>query len=348
MAAPKPPPTDTFDLAPFGSEDAPVANLPALLGDGAAGQLAAGLQLAQAQYGPFIGLIQAQNTDLARRLQQEQDGRRDDREDHREELRGLEARLGGELAEAKQEAANLRQELAIERLRAELKRDAGSSTFERLMEPLIESVGPVTAALMARGSQPVPVQAQIAPTIPPAPATSAPYSPAEAAHEGARDGAGAGPPSPAAQADPAQVFQLVERAIVQGALAAIRGGASDVGPAVANVFTGALSRAGFNPTPGQLARVALTVVANAAQEGQAAKRVAAALAPVVGAMAEAKALLSQLTPDTAVGLLWTSAGFDAASLTPERRAYATQVFEALLEQTDATPAVETADAPDAA
>lgn len=325
---------DTFSLAPFGSDAGPAVDVGDLLQQGAAGQLAAGLQLANSQTGPLIGMLQGQVADLASRLRDEQDRRRDLVDDHRNDLRDVEKEYQAQIREAEKRADKAERELEIAQLRAEFRGDAEQSTFDKLAGPLVESISGLVPALSGIGRQPEPiaVEAHTVPPTAPHPATSAP--------DGARDGAGTGAPleddvTLRARAVEA-ARQQFEKAIVAGVLAAVRGDGPPSEAAV-GVLSGAVERFGLSPSPDQLARLAVAVMANASGEGLAAGRVAAALAPVVEGAQAAKALLASLTPEAAVPMLWAFARLDASELTPQREAYAADVLRALTDRALADP-----------
>lgn len=283
--------------------------------------------------------LAARNEDLRDELEAKDRDHRAKLDDLRDQHECERRELDGKLAEAKEARQAAEIKLQIQELRADFDKRDTSSTFDRLAEPLIESLGALAPALMGRGTAPLPVASgPEAVTVayvdepphpaPPAPATSAPVAPAP---ESARDGAGAGAPPAQPSTDEMiaeALRQRFEQAVVDGALATIRGGAAP-GDAVARVVAQTAGAFGLTPSSDQLARLALAVVANAATEGHPADRVAAALAPVVEGLGATTQLLRSVTADQAVPLLWGLARLPEDQLTPERRAYAADVLGAL-------------------
>lgn len=321
LAAQKP---QTIHLEAFPAGDA-LSNLSEQIGEGAAGQLAAGLQLAGAQYGPFIAMLQAQVQDLTRRLQEEQDRRRDETDEHRNDVRDLESTYKEEIRTLRDELNKVERKAELAAMEARWEKKTDSSTFDRVLEPLVSQFSALAPALM-RGAAPQPA--------------AVPVLPAPAVAIGGEAGTEATPaaaPDAADDVNPARlVMQRAEQALLAAVLSSIRGD-GDPSQAAANVVTSTLARFGFAPTPAFLARTALNIVVQSQAEAVAVSRVAAALGPVVQATESASQLLQALTPEVALTSLWGLANLDPAALTDERRAFGVEVLGAVRERLLAGP-----------
>lgn len=322
------PPARRFELdddAPVGGFDANTFALLDRAGTGAS-ELAAGLGLAQATYGPLVSNLQQQVRDFQGRLSEAQDQIREDREQHRADLRATEDRYREKLDEARRDADKAERGLEIAELRAELKRDDDSSPIERLAEPLMQSIPALAAALQG---QHVPAQ-----PLPPAPQMTLADVPATPHGAAAQD-----------TIDPVQMraslLARFENALLRAATDALRSG-GDVGSVMDGAMRTALQAlagVGISPDPSTLARTALRFALQSMDEGQPARVVAEALRPVVDATGQAAAILATLTPENAANTLAILAG---TTLPPEAQPFVAEVIRALVrpETAAAPPAVD--------